>query len=248
MNKAISSRYIGIKLNNNVSLAEGDVINVECCADATTVTGVSVYLSQASDATSIFNITKSSSTTDYLSTDKNTTLSYTVTANDKLKGQTTFYIGCITTDLPVYVSSVKITRTGHANAMPTVLSTKRDWTFGNFSAGNITSSVINDQLYYGATTDNYMTISETSSSYGSTNYTRCLKSIDKGTVATRSTSPSRACMFMVPAGAGIISIVADADQTSSSVYIQVGTTKTFKSLTTTPKEYTYSYNTAYDVP
>jgi hypothetical protein len=244
LNKTIDTRYVAITINNDASLAVGDVINVECCAATTKVTGVSVYLSNAENTTSIFSI-KSSST--YLTVGEKTTLSYTVTASDGLVGQTTFYLG---NSRDIYVSSVKITRTGHANAMPTVLSTKKTWTFGNFSAGDIQSSVINDQLYYGATTDNYMTISKTSSSYIGTTYTKYLNTVGTGSsVDNKSTSPIRACMFMVPAGAGKITIVANSSDASYDFYFQVGTTKSdLQSTTTALAEYTYSYNTAYDVP
>src|SRR5574344_913764 len=239
LNNTIDKRAVGV--TTTTALSACDCISITCCGDGTT-TGVSVYLSNASGTTSSFDITASEN----LSTTVNTTISYTVTASDALSGQTSFYIG--KKDNDVYVSAIKISRNA-CNVMPSVLSASTTYTFDGIGTGDVSSTIISNNLMWLLGTSKTMTISDLSSSpvtVGSSSYTSYVNTNAAGS------SSSNAFMFYVPAGCGKVTVVANSNNGyARTLNCKVGNADALTQSIgkkVANAEYTFDYSAAYDLP
>src|SRR5574344_574262 len=241
LNNTIDKRAVGV--TKIAALSAGDVISITCCGGSGGATnGVSVYLSNASGTASSFDITASEN----LSTTVNTTISYTVTASDALSGQTSFYIG--KKDNDVYVSAIKISRNA-CNVMPSVLSASTTYTFDGIGTGDVSSTIISNNLMWLLGTSKTMTISDLSSSpvtVGSSSYTSYVNSNVAGS------SSSNAFMFYVPAGCGKVTVVANSNNGyARTLNCKVGNADALTQSIgkkVANAEYTFDYSAAYDLP
>src|SRR5574344_73387 len=240
LNNTIDKRAVGV--TKIAALSAGDVISITCCGGSGGATnGVSVYLSNASGTASSFDITASED----LSTTVNTTITHTVTASDALSGQTSFYIG--KKDNDVYVSAIKISRNA-CNVMTSVLSASTTYTFDGIGTGDVSSTIISNNLMWLLGTGKTMTITDITAkpvTVGSSSYTSYVNSHVAGS------SSSNAFMFYVPAGCGKVTVVANSNNGyARTLNCKVGNDAMTKSIVkkAADAEYTFDYSAAYDLP